>query len=160
MRQATTRTCEDVAMSDHDNFEARLRAIAEEISRSAQRFSEVDMEELSQRYGVDAERARAFADAAGRWLNDHLSTGDPLFGDVQRRDDDRAARPVDVDPDVSGPAEAGGNVVHADHVRDAVALHVRETGVEITLETRGPAHSDEIVAALQSAGYEVRRLDG
>src|ERR1700749_4017862 len=57
-------------------------------------------------------------------------------------------------------AEAGGNVVHADHVRDAVALHVRETGVEITLETRGPAHSDEIVAALQSAGYEVRRLDG
>jgi threonine dehydratase len=41
-----------------------------------------------------------------------------------------------------------------------VALHVRETGVEITLETRGPAHSDEIVAALQSAGYEVRRLDG
>jgi threonine dehydratase len=57
-------------------------------------------------------------------------------------------------------AEAGGNVVHADHVRDAVALHVRETGLEITLETRSPAHSDEIVASLQSAGYEVRRLEG
>ncbi len=37
-------------------------------------------------------------------------------------------------------AEAGGNVVHADHVRDAVSLHVRETGVEITLETRNPQH--------------------
>jgi threonine dehydratase len=56
-------------------------------------------------------------------------------------------------------AEAGGNVVHADHVRDAVALHVRETGVEITLETRSPQHSDAIVAALQRAGYAVRRLE-
>jgi threonine dehydratase len=56
-------------------------------------------------------------------------------------------------------AEAGGNVVHADHVRDAVALHVRETGVEITLETRNPQHSDAIVAALEDAGYVVRRLE-
>jgi threonine dehydratase len=55
-------------------------------------------------------------------------------------------------------AEAGGNVVHADHVREAVPLHVRETGVEIALETRGAEHSDAIVAALQSAGYTVRRL--
>ena len=56
-------------------------------------------------------------------------------------------------------AEAGGNVVHADHVRDAVALHVRETGVEITLETRNPQHSDAIVAAMQDAGYDVHRHD-
>ncbi|MGH2895422.1 MAG: threonine ammonia-lyase [Solirubrobacteraceae bacterium] len=56
-------------------------------------------------------------------------------------------------------AEAGGNVVHADHVRDAVALHVRETGVEITLETRNPQHGDAIVAALEDAGYTVRRLE-
>jgi threonine dehydratase len=57
-------------------------------------------------------------------------------------------------------AQAGGNVVHADHVRDAVALHVRETGVEITLETRSPKHSEEIVAALERAGYDVARLEG
>ncbi len=57
-------------------------------------------------------------------------------------------------------AEAGGNVVHADHVREAVPLHVRETGVEIALETRGAQHGEEIVAALGEAGYEVRRLDG
>jgi threonine dehydratase len=56
-------------------------------------------------------------------------------------------------------AEAGGNVVHADHVREAVPLHVRETGVEIALETRGPKHSDAIVSALEAAGYTVRRLD-
>ena len=56
-------------------------------------------------------------------------------------------------------AEAGGNVVNAEHVRDAVALHVRETGVEITLETRNPQHSDAIVTAMQDAGYDVHRHD-
>jgi threonine dehydratase len=56
-------------------------------------------------------------------------------------------------------ADAGGNVVHADHVRDAVALHVRETGVEITLETRNPQHGEAIIAALENAGYAVRRLE-
>ena len=55
-------------------------------------------------------------------------------------------------------AQAGGNVVHADHVREAVPLHVRETGLEITLETRGPEHGQAIVNALESAGYSVRRL--
>ncbi len=57
-------------------------------------------------------------------------------------------------------AEAGGNVVHTDHVREAVPLHVRETGVEIALETRGADHGAAIVTALQAAGYEVQRLDG
>jgi hypothetical protein len=91
------------SMSDHDSFEERLRAIADEISRSMQRISEVDMEELSQRYGVDAERARAFADAAGQWLNDHLSPGDPLFGQTQRRGGEGPA----ADPDLKTPPEAG-----------------------------------------------------
>ncbi|MHB1837912.1 MAG: pyridoxal-phosphate dependent enzyme, partial [Solirubrobacteraceae bacterium] len=56
-------------------------------------------------------------------------------------------------------AAAGGNIVHADHVREAVELHVRETGIEVTLETRGREHGDAIVAALQASGYEVRRRD-
>jgi threonine dehydratase len=56
-------------------------------------------------------------------------------------------------------ADQGGNVVQADHIREAVSLHVRETGVEIALETRGPDHGDAIVAALESDGYAVRRLD-
>ena len=56
-------------------------------------------------------------------------------------------------------AGEGGNVVHTDHVRDAVALHVRETGVEVTLETRGAAHGAQIVAALSHAGYTVSERD-
>ncbi len=52
-------------------------------------------------------------------------------------------------------ARARANVLNVEHVREAVALHVRETGVELTLETRGRGHSDEVLGALRDAGYEV-----
>ena len=92
------------SMSDHDSFEERLRAIADEISRSVQRISELDLDELSHRYGVDADRARDFADAASQWLNDHLSAGDPLFGHVRHADDDSAERPAQRGSGPEGPA--------------------------------------------------------
>jgi threonine dehydratase len=57
-------------------------------------------------------------------------------------------------------AEAGGNLVSVEHVRDAVELHVRQTGVQLVLETRSAAHADEIVTALTNAGYEVERIGG
>jgi hypothetical protein len=93
-------------MSDYDRFEDFLRAVADEVSRSVQRMSEFDVDELSQRYGVDADRARAFADAAGRWLNDRFSAGDPLFGRIQHPDDDSAAGPFGADLDLEGSPEA------------------------------------------------------
>jgi threonine dehydratase len=52
-------------------------------------------------------------------------------------------------------ARARANVVSVEHVREAVRLHVRETGVELTLETRGRGHTDEVLASLRSAGYDV-----
>jgi threonine dehydratase len=52
-------------------------------------------------------------------------------------------------------ASARANLVTLEHVREAVPLHVRETGVELTLETRGPAHTEEVLAALQDGGYKV-----
>ncbi|HWD11199.1 MAG TPA: pyridoxal-phosphate dependent enzyme [Solirubrobacteraceae bacterium] len=52
-------------------------------------------------------------------------------------------------------AGARANLVSLEHVRDAVQLAVRETGVELTLETRGPHHTDDLLAALAQAGYEV-----
>jgi threonine dehydratase len=52
-------------------------------------------------------------------------------------------------------ARTRANLLSLEHVRDAVALHVRETGVELTLETRGPGHTTEVLAALEGAGYEV-----
>ena len=52
-------------------------------------------------------------------------------------------------------AGARANVMTVEHVREAVPLHVRETGVELTLETRGPRHTVEVLDALRAAGYEV-----
>jgi threonine dehydratase len=52
-------------------------------------------------------------------------------------------------------ARARANVVSVGHVREAVRLHVRETGVELTLETRGRGHTDEVLAALRNAGYDL-----
>ena len=55
-------------------------------------------------------------------------------------------------------AREGGNLMTVEHVRDAVSLHVRQTGVALVLETRGADHAEQIVAALKAAGYEVERL--
>jgi threonine dehydratase len=55
-------------------------------------------------------------------------------------------------------AESGGNLITVEHVRDAVDLHVRQTGVELTLETRGADHADAILSALRERGYRVQLL--
>jgi threonine dehydratase len=57
-------------------------------------------------------------------------------------------------------AQAGGNLLTVEHVREAVDLHVRQTGVELTLETRGGEHAQAILTALQDSGYRVTRLGG
>ena len=51
----------------------------------------------------------------------------------------------------------GASVVDVQHVRDALDLHVAETGVELILETRGRGHTAEIVAALREHGYAVEQ---
>jgi threonine dehydratase len=50
----------------------------------------------------------------------------------------------------------GASVVDVQHVRDAVDLHVSETGVELILETRGREHTDAIVKELSERDYRVR----
>jgi hypothetical protein len=37
---------------------------------------------------------------------------------------------------------------------------VRETGVELTVETRGRSHARELLAALREAGYEPAEVGG
>ena len=49
---------------------------------------------------------------------------------------------------------AGANVIDVEHVREGVDLHVRETGVELVLETRGPGHADGLLERLAEEGYE------
>ncbi len=57
-------------------------------------------------------------------------------------------------------ARARANLVSVEHVREAVPLHVRETGIELTLETRGRGHTGELLAVLDAAGYDVRVVQG
>jgi len=50
-------------------------------------------------------------------------------------------------------AAEGANIVDVSHMREGVELHVRETGVQLILETRGRAHADAVCAAVAAAGY-------
>jgi hypothetical protein len=52
----------------HDSFEETVRAIAREISRSVERVTQVDLEEIAETIGVDPAHARQFVETAGRWL--------------------------------------------------------------------------------------------
>jgi len=110
-------------MSEYDSFEDRLRAMADEINRSVQRMSEVDLEEFVGRYGIDADRARNLADIASQWLSGRLSTGAPFFGD---------------DPD-------GDHTRTADHESADVAARVSEAGER--LHQPGPHPLDLPTAA-------------
>lgn len=50
-------------------------------------------------------------------------------------------------------AETGANLISVEHVRDGVPLAVGETGVVLTVETRGPRHREQLLASLRDAGY-------
>jgi threonine dehydratase len=55
-------------------------------------------------------------------------------------------------------AAAGANIVDVAHVREGLDLHVRETAVELVLETRGQEHADRVVRTLRDAGYGTQVL--
>ena len=49
----------------------------------------------------------------------------------------------------------GGNVLDVAHTRTSVALPLGDVDVHLSLETRGPEHCAELVAAIQAAGHTV-----
>jgi threonine dehydratase len=78
--------------------------------------------------------------AAGRYLSLRLRVPD---------------RPGSLAAVLSELAEAGANVLEVEHERTATRLHIGEVEVFVVLETRGPDHAVEVVAALEQAGYAV-----
>jgi threonine dehydratase len=50
------------------------------------------------------------------------------------------------------------NVIEVEHQRETADLPVGDTGVELTLVTRDPAHCEEILATLERLGYPAERL--
>jgi threonine dehydratase len=55
-------------------------------------------------------------------------------------------------------AGTGANIVDVAHVREGLELHVRETAVELVLETRGARHAERVVAELRDTGYATQVL--
>jgi len=134
-------------MSEHDSFEDRLRAMADQISQSVRRMSEGDLEEFAERYGIDAERARGFADAAGQWLSDRVSSGEPLFGQNQQGDPESAGHAVSAGFDAhvaqgAGPEQApnkpGPHPLDLPSGRQGLALSALDSG----RWTVGPGSND------------------
>ena len=54
--------------------------------------------------------------------------------------------------------ETGANLIESSHVREGLDLHVRETAVELVLETRGRDHAKIVLGAIAAAGYETTLL--
>ena len=54
-------------------------------------------------------------------------------------------------------AGQGANLVEVSHLREGIDLHVRETAVQLTIETRSREHADAVVSAVRDAGYGVTR---
>jgi threonine dehydratase len=54
-------------------------------------------------------------------------------------------------------ADTGANIVEVSHLREGIGLHVRETGVQLTIETRSREHAAAVEDAVREAGYGVSR---
>jgi threonine dehydratase len=52
-------------------------------------------------------------------------------------------------------AGIGANLLEVQHVREGLALHVRETGVRASFEVRARDHAEAAINAAREAGYDV-----
>ena len=78
--------------------------------------------------------------AAGRYLSLRLRVPD---------------RPGSLAAVLAELAAVGANVLEVEHERTDTRLHIGEVEVFVVLETRGPDHAEEVVAALTRAGFAV-----
>lgn len=52
-------------------------------------------------------------------------------------------------------ADGGANLLEVEHIREGIALHVRETGVRATFEVRSAEHAERLLEAARAARYDV-----
>jgi threonine dehydratase len=82
--------------------------------------------------------------AAGRYLTLRLRVAD---------------RPGSLAGALADLAAVGANVLEVEHERTAAGLGVGEVEIFVVLETRGPDHAAEVLAALSRAGHQVAPTD-
>ena len=119
-------------MSEHDSFEERLRALAEDFGRSMQRASEGDLDELAERFGLDVERVRGFADAAGQWLNEHLAGADAFFESGHHDEPGREASAERSDPGADSARETAPRPQHTGSGPHPLDMPTDEQGVALS----------------------------
>ena len=89
-----------------------------------------------------------------------------LLAEVARRHESQAGRRLVLlarVPDRPGSlaallalvGEQRANLLDVQHIREGIDLHVRETAVQLVLETRSRGHADQVTAAVRRAGYSV-----
>ncbi|HEY1507484.1 MAG TPA: threonine ammonia-lyase [Solirubrobacteraceae bacterium] len=54
--------------------------------------------------------------------------------------------------------EHRANLLDVQHIREGIDLHVRETGVQLVLETRSREHAERVIDAVRRAGYAETRV--
>lgn len=92
-----------------------------------------------------------------------------LLADIARRHESQAGRRLVLlarVPDRPGSlatllslvAERGANLRDVQHIREGIDLHVRESAVELVLETRSAGHAAEVLEAVRAAGYAEPRV--
>ena len=55
-------------------------------------------------------------------------------------------------------AAEGANLLDVQHIREGIDLHIRETAVQLVLETRSAEHAHAVTEAVRDAGYGEPRL--
>jgi threonine dehydratase len=92
------------------------------------------------------------------------NVGAGLLAEVARRHETLAGRRLVLPaliPDRPGAlaelleivAARGANLLDVQHMREGLRLHIRQTSVQLVLETRGRAHAAAVTEAVRSAGY-------
>ena len=92
------------------------------------------------------------------------NVGAGLLGEVARRHETQAGRRLVILarlPDRPGAlaallkllADLGANLLDVQHIREGIDLHIRETAVQLVLETRGADHARDVTRAVRDAGY-------
>jgi threonine dehydratase len=92
------------------------------------------------------------------------NVGAGLLAEIARRHESQAGRRLVLlarVPDRPGSlalllslvGDRGANLLDVAHMREGFDLHIRETAVQLVLETRGPSHANEVTEAVRSAGY-------
>jgi threonine dehydratase len=89
-----------------------------------------------------------------------------LLAEIERRNETLAGRRLVIQvkiADLPGRlasllaliGNSGANLLDVVHLREGIELHIRETAVQLVLETRGSDHAEQVRRAIVDAGYEV-----